>query len=91
MEKVAVVEAAAAFAKVTVPGPLTFVHPIVTPVPGRPSSVTEPASVATVVGNVIATSGPALTTGAWLPTPAAVIETSSLPESRPSLAVNVST
>ena len=40
--------AAAALPNVTVPGPLTFVHCVVTPTPGRPSSVTVPASDAVV-------------------------------------------
>src|SRR6266513_1125551 len=61
-EKVTVVAAAAAFANVTAAGPLTFVHRLVTPVPGG-SSVTEPESVATFTGRVIAASGPALTRG----------------------------
>src|SRR5437773_9236232 len=62
-EKATVVAAAAAFANVTGAGPLTFVHRLVTPVPGAPSSVTEPESVATFAGRVIAAFGPALTKG----------------------------
>ncbi len=48
VEKVAVVEAALALAKVTVPGPLTTVHAMVR-VPGglgKPSSVTVPTKLA---------------------------------------------
>ena len=37
-------------ANVTEPGPLSFVHRLVMPVPGAPSSVTEPESVATFAG-----------------------------------------
>ena len=51
---------------VTVPGPLTFVHPTVTLAPsGNPSSITVPWSDA-IPGSVIAWSLPALTTGALL-------------------------
>ena|SRR5437016_641755 len=47
VENVAVVDAVLGFAKVTVPGPLTVLHAIVTVEPdGRPSSLTVPLSVA---------------------------------------------
>ena len=67
------VDAALAFANVTVPGPLTFVHAAVTCAGGfgSPSSVTDPASDA-ASGRVTVRSGPAPTTGAvfvgaWVP------------------------
>jgi hypothetical protein len=65
---VAVVEAAAGFAKVTVPGPETLVHAAVTAPGGlgRPSSLAEPASVA-AAGIVTSRSGPASAVGAWFP------------------------
>ena len=50
-------------AKITTPGPLALLQPIVNTEPkGRPSSLAEPLSVA-VPGSVTVLSGPALTTG----------------------------
>ncbi len=89
-EKVAVVAGAAASPNVTVPGPLTFVHCVVSG-EGIPSSLAVPASVAVAVGNVSAWSGPAFTTGAWFDTPVAVTVMASLAESSPSVPVKVST
>src|SRR5262245_10833516 len=64
--KVAVVTAADALPNVTVPGPLTFDHCVLSPPPlGRPSSLAEPDSVA-LFGSVMVSAGPALTTGFWL-------------------------
>ena len=51
-ENVAFVEADAAFANVTVPGPLALVHRYVRGVPGMLSSVADPASAATLLGSV---------------------------------------
>ena len=53
-EKLALVSTAFAFPKVTVPGPLTFDHVVVTAAGGfgSPSSVTVPSSDA-LAGNVI--------------------------------------
>src|SRR5205823_700838 len=62
----AVVVAALAGAKVTVPGPLVRVQVMVSAGgAGKPSSVTVPFSVA-VDGSVTVRSGPAFTTGGWL-------------------------
>ena len=54
MENVAVVESAAALPNVTVPGPLTLLQVVVTPVPGTPSSVAVPASEAVLIGSAMA-------------------------------------
>ena len=60
------VDALAAFAKATVPGPLVTVHALVTGVfAGMPSSVTVPARVP-VAGKVTVCAAPASTTGARL-------------------------
>jgi hypothetical protein len=61
----AVVLAAEAFVKFTVPGPDTFDHVVVNDGCGNPSSDTVPANVASD-GMLTDTSGPALTTGALL-------------------------
>src|SRR3954470_196064 len=90
-ENVAVVEIAAALPNTTVPGPLTFVHCVDTPVPGRPSSETVPVSVATVVGVVIVWSAPALTDGARLIKPVTVTVTVSVVRNSPSDADSVRT
>ena len=66
------VESATTLPNVTVPAPLTLLHCDVTPVPGTPSSVTMPTSDTALVGNVIAWSGPAFTTGGRFATPVAV-------------------
>src|SRR5215204_1619224 len=61
----AVVTAEAAFANVTVPGPETLVHVVVSVLPkGQPSSVAVPFKVA-AAGRRTVWSGPALTTGGW--------------------------
>ncbi len=66
MEKVALVSAAVALVKVTVPGPEVRDQVLVSvPEAGRPSSVMVPSRDA-VAGRVIAWSAPALTTGGWL-------------------------
>src|SRR5205809_5707976 len=60
-------EAVLGLLKLTVPGPLTLDQRIVSVLPiGKPSSVTVPLSVA-LEGSVTARSGPAFTTGGWLP------------------------
>ena len=69
LENVAVVASSCENAKVTVPGPLTWLHVEIGSPPGRPSSVMVPESDA-CAGNVIVWSGPALTTGARLTTAA---------------------
>ena len=63
-EKLAVVLAALALAKVAVPGPLNLLHLRVSAPGGlgKPSSVAVATRLA-VLGNVIVRSGPALTTG----------------------------
>ena len=69
-EKLAVVSTAVALAKVTVPGPLTWLH-VVLIAPGglgSPSSVTVPSRVADA-GRVIVWSAPAFTEGAWFVSP----------------------
>ncbi len=65
-EKLAVVSTNVALPKVTVPGPLIWVHVVVTTPGGlgKPSSVTVPSSAA-LAGRAIVWSAPALTTGAW--------------------------
>ena len=61
--KDAVVLVEAGGEKVTVPGPLTFVHDRASGIPrGRPSSVAVPTNAA-VAGNLIVRSGPASTEG----------------------------
>ena len=64
-EKLALVSIAFGLAKVTVPGPETFVQVVVTAPGGlgRPSSVTVPSSAA-FAGRLIVWSGPAFTFGA---------------------------
>ena len=52
-ENVAVVESAPALPNVTVPGPLTLLHVVVRPRPGRPSSVAVPVSETSLSGSVI--------------------------------------
>lgn len=92
-ENVAVVAAVAALAKVTLPGPLIFVHDTVSDDPaGNPSSVAVPANDAALGWDTVR-SGPALTTGAWLAGGAAatLTWTWSFVLSAPSLAVNRST
>jgi hypothetical protein len=64
-EKLAVVSIMAAFPKVAVPGPDTFVHAVVKVPPGSPSSVTVASSEA-VAGRVTVLSVPAFTVGAVL-------------------------
>ena len=91
IENVADVANTAAFANVTEPGPLTLVHCVVREGPGTPSSVAVPDRAATLIGNVMVWSGPASTVGGALATPPTVTVTSSLADSSPSLAVNVST
>src|SRR5512132_4587350 len=90
-EKLAVVSTALALPKLTVPGPLTLLHVVVTAPGGlgRPSSVTVPSRLA-ALGSVIVSSAPALTTGAWF-CGFTVIVTSSLALSALSLAVRRST
>ena len=61
-EKVTVVWAAAALAKVTVPGPLVFDHVVVMVPTGYPESVTAPFNTA-LLGSVTVWAEPALTTG----------------------------
>jgi hypothetical protein len=64
VEKLAVVLSDAAFAKVTVPGPATFDHVVLSePVTGNPSSLAVPLKVA-AEGNVIVWFDPAFTVGA---------------------------
>ena len=66
-ENDAVVTAADALPKLTVPGPEIFVHSKVSAPGGfgKPSSVAVPCSEAWA-GSVMVRAGPALTTGAWL-------------------------
>ena len=68
VEKVAVVSTRLASPNMTVPGPLTLLHTVVTTLGGfgRPSSVTVPSKTA-VSGWVIILSNPAYTLGALLP------------------------
>src|SRR5438128_7073837 len=88
---VAVVAADDGSAKVTGPGPPTFVHVVVTVAPaGRPSSVTVAASAARFWGSVIVWSAPASTSGAAL-AGTTVTVTSSVAVRSPSLAVRRST
>ncbi|MFN7916651.1 MAG: hypothetical protein U0Q55_15015 [Vicinamibacterales bacterium] len=69
--KLAVVAAWAAFANVTVPGPLICVHAVVTVAPcGRPSSVTVGVNES-VAGSTTLRWGARLTFGAWLVWPSA--------------------
>ena len=92
-EKVAVVSAAAALPKVTVPGPEARDQVLVNEGgAGRPSSVMVPSRDAEA-GRVICWSGPALTTGGVLPGVAGltVTVTSSWAVRAPSLAVSRST
>ena len=80
-------------ANVTVPGPLTFDHVVVTVLPaGKPSSFAVPFKLAEA-GSVIVWSGPALTAGARFVDDAAltVILVSSVADRAVSLAVNRST
>lgn len=91
IEKFAEELSAVALLNVTVPGPLTLLHDLVSVLPvGRPSSVADPASV-TPFGNVTVESGPALTTGATFvgTTGLTVITTSSEAVNVPSLAVSL--
>src|SRR5262245_21354267 len=88
-----VVDAAAALPHVTLPGPLTLLHVVVTALPaGRPSSLTVPAMDA-LAGRVTAVSAPALTLGARFVggTGLTEIATSSDAVSAESLAVSRST
>ena len=78
-------------ANVTVPGPLTLLHAVVSDAAGNPSSVAVPDSDVTLVGSVIAWFAPASTTGARLTTPSTVIVTTSVAESSPSSAVSCRT
>src|SRR5678815_440879 len=66
-EKLTVVLAAFALAKVAVPGPLTLLHWRRSAAGGlgKPSSLAAPVRLA-LLGKVIVWSGPALTTGRWL-------------------------
>ncbi len=86
---VAVVAFALAFAKVTVPGPLTADQVVVTVAGGfgNPSSVTVPLSVA-LAGKVMVWSNPAFTTGGWFTgTGLTVTTTSSVADKALSFAV----
>ena len=62
--KKAVVSSALGVVKVTVPGPLTWVHVTVGVGAGRPSSVTVP-SRSVLSGHAIIWPGPASTSGGW--------------------------
>jgi len=64
VENVTWVLAVLGLVNVTVPGPLTFVHEVVSVLFGSPSSVTLPSRVTVLVGNTIVWSGPASTAGA---------------------------
>src|SRR2546422_10007496 len=64
-EKLAVVFSSSGCANVTIPGPLTWLHAVLTSMPGNPSSVYVPVSTA-CAGSVIVWSGPALAVGARL-------------------------
>src|SRR5262245_29612853 len=91
VENVAVVVSAPASPNVTVPGPLTALHSVVSPAggSGSPSSETVPVRAA-AAGSVIVWSAPALTTGGWFTAGAGftVTVTRSLELSAPSSAVS---